>query len=175
MNELDAHIDALERSGAALPGRIRKLAEEAVKSAMAIRQPASTVPATSKALGYIQQGIQMAKPKLGLATIGIGITAAGAALAAGASRLKFNAAMDDLMKDPEVQADPERARSIAHMVRRWAPAIAADSMVLRGTVKSLLKFPDSYLTHDVAKKLSETEAQYAATHGILALLKQRIV
>jgi len=65
--------------------------------------------------------------------------------------------------------------SIANMVRRWAPSIAADPEIMKGTVKNLMKFPDSYLTYDVAKKLAEAEAQYAATHGILSLLKQRIL
>ena len=91
------------------------------------------------------------------------------------NRLNFNAAMKDLGKDPDIQADPKKAKSIANMVRRWAPSIAADSEVLKGTVKNMMKFPDSYLTFDIAKKLSEAEREYQATHGLLSLLRQRVI
>ncbi len=185
MSDVKAYIAMLEQSGAVEPGRIQKLAAsafkleigeralhpiEAIKELVGIRKPIH-----ERMLQYVREGIEQAKPKAGLAAIGIGGALAVAGLAKAYNEIKFMSALEDLGKDPEIQAEPERAESIARMVKRWAPSIASDPTILKGTVKSLLKFPDSYLTHDVAKKLAEAEAQYAATHGILSLLKQRIV
>lgn len=175
----------LEEAGAVEKGRVRKLAAsalrleigdkvvrplEAIKEFVGIKKPVH-----ERVLAYIQEGIEQAKPKAGLAAIGIGAALGTAALVRAYNEAKFRSSLEGLMNDPEAQAEPERAKSIAGMVKRWAPSIAADPEVLKGTVKNLLKFPDSYLTYDVAKKLSEAEAQYAATHGLLNLLKQRVI
>jgi len=185
MSDAKTYIAMLEKSGAVEPGRIQKLAASAFKLEIGERalHPIEAVkelvgikkPVHERLLQYVREGIEQAKPKAGLAAIGIGAALGVAGLAKAFNEIKFQGALAELKKDPEIQAEPERAESIAKMVKRWAPAIAADETVLKGTVKSLLKFPDSYLTHDVAKKLSEAEAQYAATHGLLSLLKQRIV
>ena len=185
MSEVKEYIRLLEESGSVEKGAVQKLAAsalrleigeqalhpiEAIKELVGIKKPV-----LERMREYVAKGVEEAKPRAGLAAVGL----AGALGVGGLIKLwnevKFRGAMADLNKDPEVQADPEKAKSIAEMVKRWAPSIAADPQVLRGTVKNLMKFPDSYLTYDIAKKLSETEKEYAATHGLLSLLKQRIV
>ncbi len=185
MSEAKKYVQMLEASGTVDPGRVQKLAAaafkieigqkavhpiEAIKELVGIKKPLH-----ERALRYVQEGIELAKPKVGLSAIGIGAAVGIASLVKAFNEIKFMGALEELKKDPEVQAEPARAESIANLVRRWAPSVAADPTVLAGTVKSLLKFPDSYLTHDIAKKLSETEKEYAATHGLISLLKQRIV
>lgn len=137
------------------------------------------LPFHKRVIMYLHEGVQKAKPavatRLGLAATGIVATLGIAGAVKAMNRLNFNAAMKDLGKDPDIQADPKKAKSIANMVRRWAPSIAADSEVLKGTVKNMMKFPDSYLTFDIAKKLSEAEREYQATHGLLSLLRQRVI
>lgn len=175
----------LEESGAVRPGEVEKLAEAAIKLEIGQKavHPLEALkemvgikkPFHERFLGYVREGIHQAKPKAGLAVIGIGAALGVGALVKAYNEAKFVSAMSELSKDPEIQVDPARAKSIAKMVKRWAPSIAADPEVLKGTVKNLMKFPDSYLTHDVARKLSETEKQYAGTHGLLALLTQRLV
>lgn len=143
---------------------------EAIKELVGIKKP---LP--ERMMQYVSEGIQQAKPKAGVAAIGM-----GAALAAGGAvklynEVKFHGALEEMKKDPEVQADPARAVSMAKMVKRWAPSIAADPEILKGTVKNLMKFPDSYLTYDIASKLSQAEKQYQQTHGLLSLLKERLI
>lgn len=185
MPDAKEYIRLLEESGSLEKGAAQKLAAsalrleigekamhpiEAIKELVGIKKPV-----IERMREYVMKGVEEAKPRAGLAAVGL----AGALGIGGLVKLwnevKFRSAMADLNKDPEVQADPERAASIAGMVKRWAPAIAADAQILKGTVKNLMKFPDSYLTYDIAKKLSETEKEYAATHGLLSLLKQRLV
>jgi len=185
MSEAKQYIEMLEKSGVVEPGRIQKLAAaafrmeigeravhplEAVKELVGIRKPIH-----ERVLQYIREGVEQAKPRAGLATVGIAGALGIAALVKAFNEVKFQSALREMQKDPEVQADPARAKSIAGMVKRWAPSIAADPQILKGTVKNLMKFPDSYLTYDVAKKLSEAEGQYAATHGLLSLVRQRVL
>lgn len=179
------YVELLAQAGAIDRGRVEKLAGamfkmevgrrgtsplDALKEMVGIKKPIH-----QRVLGYIGEGIQLAKPKAGLAAIGLGGALGVGALIKAYNEAKFVGALEDLKKDPEVQAEPDRAESIARMVKRWAPSVAADASILKGTVKNLMKFPDSYLTHEIAKKLSETEKEYAATHGLLSLLKQRLV
>jgi len=185
MTDVRECIRLLEESGRIEKGAAQKLAAaalrleigeqalhpmEALKEMIGIKKPM-----LSRIKEYVMRGVEEAKPKAGLAAIGL----AGALGVGGAvklwNELKFRMALSDLKKDPEVQVEPERAVSIANMVKRWAPAIAADPEILKGTVKNLMKFPDSYLTYDIAKKLSEAEKEYAGTHGLLSLLRQRLV
>lgn len=178
-------IRLLEESGRVEKGAIQKLAaaalrleigEKAVHPIEALKELVGIKkPMISRIGEYVMKGIEEAKPRAGLAAVGL----AGALGVGGALKLwneaKYRLALADLKKDPEVQVEPDRAVSIANMVKRWAPSIAADPEILKGTVKNLMKFPDSYLTYDIAKKLSETEREYAGTHGLLSLLKQRLV
>lgn len=185
MTTAKEYVALLSESGAIDRERVEKLAGamfkleigregvsplDKVKELVGIKQPAH-----KRVLKYISEGIQQAKPKAGLAAVGMGAALGVGALVKAYNEAKFVGALEDMKKDPEVQAEPERAESIARMIKRWAPSVAADADVLKGTVKNLMKFPDSYLTHDIAKKLSETEKEYAATHGLLSLLKQRLV
>ncbi len=178
-------ISLLAEAGAIDPKRVEKLAGsllkveigreglspiDKVKELVGIKQPAH-----KRFLKYVGEGIQQAKPKAGLAAVGVLGAVGVSAIVKAYNEARFRGALEDMKKDPEIQAEPDRAESIAKMVKRWAPSVAADGDVLKGTVKSLMKFPDSYLTHDIAKKLSETEKEYAATHGLLSLLKQRLV
>lgn len=185
MSNLNEYIQQLEESGAVEKGRIQKLAAaalklevgekamhplEAFKELIGIKKPIG-----ARALEYVQEGFQQAKPRVGFA-----LAAAGAALGAAGTvklinKVKFHSALNELKRDPEVQADPAKAESIAHMVYRWAPSIASDPQVLKGTVKNLMRFPDTYLTYDVAAKLSDAEKRYAATHGLYAALKERVL
>jgi hypothetical protein len=179
------YVRLLEESGAVRPGEIQKLAESAIRIEVDQKalHPIESIkemigikkPFHQRALQYLREGIHQAKPKAGLAALGIGAAVGVGALIKAYNEAKYQSALSDLKKDPEIQVDPERAKSIAKMVKRWAPSIAGDPEVLKGTVKNLMKFPDSYLTHDVARKLSETEKQYAGTHGLMALLTQRLV
>ena len=185
MSNLKEHIRQLEESGAAEPGRIQKLAAaalkleigeqamhplEAFKDMIGIKRPIG-----QRVLEYVGEGLQQAKPRVGFA-----LAAAGTALAASGvvkliNKVKFNATLQEMHKDPEIQAEPAKAESIARMVERWAPSIAADPQVLKGTVKNLMRFPDSYLTYDIAGKLSDAEKRYASTHGLFAALKERVL
>jgi hypothetical protein len=184
MTPLKQHIRDLEESGAVEPGRIQKLAAsafkleigkwphplEALKEMVGIKKPIM-----ERVMGYVREGFEAAKPRAGLAA-----AAAAAALGVAAAtklynEVKFQAAISTFHGDPEIMADFDKAESIAHMVKRWAPSIAADPQILKGTVKSLMKFPDSYLTYDIAGKLSETEKRYSATHGIFSILKERVL
>lgn len=185
MGSVKEHIRQLEESGAVEPGRISKLAAaafkleigeramhpiEAVKEMVGIKKPLH-----ERALQYVAEGIEQAKPRAGLAVVGAGAALAVAGIVKTINNVRFNAALEDMKQDPDVQADMERAMSIAQMVRRWAPSIAADKSVLKGTVKNLLKFPDSYITYDIASKLSDAEKKFSATHGIFAALKERVL
>jgi hypothetical protein len=185
MSEAGRYIAMLEKSGVVERGRIQKLAaaafkleigEKAVRPLEAVKELVGIKkPVHERVLQYIQEGVEQAKPRAGLAAVGIAGALGVAGLVKAFNEIKFRAAMADLSKDPEIQADPARAKSIAAMVKRWAPSVASDPQILKGTVKNLMKFPDSYLTYDVAKKLSEAEAQYAATHGLLSLVRQRVL
>lgn len=143
---------------------------EAVKELLGFKKPLH-----ARVMEYMSKGIQEAKPRAGLAALGIGGALAAAAAVKLVNKVKFQSALSELEKDPDVQVDPARAKSLAAMVARWAPSIAADPEIMKGTVKNLMKFPDSYLTYDIAKKLSEAEKEHQATHGVLALLQKRIV
>jgi len=184
MSQVKEMIRLLEESGTVEPGRIQKLAAAALKLEIGERamHPIEAVkemigikkPMHERMLKYIAEGLEQAKPRVGFALAGVGAaTAAGLGIRA-YNEIKFQSALKEMKKDPEVQADSEKAVSIAKMVRRWAPSIAADEQVLKGTVKNLMKFPDSYLTYDVASKLSDAEKRYSATHGLFALLKERV-
>jgi len=185
MSDVRECIRLLEESGRVEKGSVQKLAAaalrleigeqavhplEAIKELVGIKKPVAT-----RIREYVMKGVEEAKPRAGIAAIGLG----GALAAGGAMKiwneLKFRGALTELKRDPEVQVEPDRAVSIANMVRRWAPSIAGDPEILKGTVKNLMKFPDSYLTYDIAKKLSEAEKEYAGTHGLLSLLRQRLV
>ena len=182
MSEAMEYIRLLEETGRVKPGAIQKLAASAfqptalekVKELVGIKRPLHR-----RIAQYFGEGVSTAKGsaalRLGFLGLGIGTTLGVAAAVSAHNKMKFNAALKSLLKDTDVQADPEKAKSIAKMVRRWAPSIAADTEVLKGTVKNLMKFPDSYLTFDVAKKLSEAEKEYQATHGLLSLLQKRIL
>lgn len=185
MSQVKECIRLLEESGKVQPGAVQKLAaaalrleigEQALRPIEAIKELVGIKkPVLERVREYIAKGVEEAKPRAGLAAIGLaGALGAGAVVKAW-NEMKFQSSLEDLKKDPDVQAEPQRAEEIAQMVKRWAPSIAGDPQVLKGTVKNLLKFPDSYLTYDIAKKLSETEKEYAATHGLLSLLRQRIV
>jgi len=178
-------IRDLEASGAVEKGRIQKLAAaafkleigqkavhpiEAVKELVGIKKPLH-----ERAMQYVQEGFEQAKPRIGLAVAGAGAALGAAALVKAYNAMKFRSALSDLKKDPQVMEDTAKAESIAHMVQRWAPSIAADPQVLKGTVKNLMQFPDSYLTYDIAGKLSEAEKRYSATHGLFAALKERVL
>lgn len=185
MTTLKEHIRHLEESGAVEPGRIQKLAASAFKMEVGERalHPIEALkemvgikkPVLERMMGYVREGFEAAKPRAGLAAAGA-VAALGVAAATKAyNEIKFRSAYNELKGDAEVMADPEKAESIAKMIKRWAPSIAADPQILKGTVKSLLKFPDSYLTYDIAGKLSDAEKRYAATHGIFSILKERVL
>lgn len=184
MSNLNDVVRELEESGAVEKGRIGKLAaaafkleigEEAMHPLEAVKELVGLKkPMHERVMKYIAQGLDQAKPRVGFALAG----ATAALGAAGAVKIynevKFRSALADMKMDPEIQADSEKAMSIAHMVKRWAPSIASDPQVLKGTVKNLMRFPDSYLTYDIAAKLSEAEKRYASTHGLFAALKERV-
>lgn len=174
MSETLEYIKQLAASGRVDLGRIQKLAEGAGARFEAIN------PNLKKKIqsigGYIGKGLDNPKTRgtVALTAVGAGAALGLAAISKAHDEIKFRAALMDLKKDPEIQSDPERAASIAKLVRRWAPSVAADAQVLKGTVKSLMKFPDSYLTHDVAKKLSETDQAYASTHGLWNVIERKL-
>lgn len=185
MSEVAKYIAALEDAGVVEKGRIQKLAAsafrleigdkalhpiEALKEMVGIRKPLH-----KRMLEYVSEGIEQAKPKAGLAAIGLGAALATALGVKAYNEFKFNNALKILKKDPEFMTDPARGESLAKVVRRYAPSLAADHEILKGTVKNLMKFPDSYVGHDLAKKLSEAEKEYAATHGLLSILKSRVI
>lgn len=174
MSETLKYIEMLAASGRVDADRIQKLAEGA-GSRISMINPA--LKQKAEAIGkYIGEGLKGSKQKGTIALTAVGV-AAGLGLAAVSKihdEINFRSALAELKKDPEIQAEPERAMSVAKLVRRWAPSVAADPQILKGTVKSLMKFPDSYLTHDVAKKLSETEKEYASTHGLLNIIQKKI-
>lgn len=185
MSNLKETIRDLEASGAVQPGRIQKLAAaafkleigekamhpiEAVKELVGIQKPLH-----ERALQYVSEGLEQAKPRIGFAMAGIGAALGAAGIVKAYNEIKFRGALKDLQADPEIQVDLAKAESIARMVKRWAPSIASDTQVLKGTVKNLMRFPDSYLTYDIAAKLSDAEKRYSSTHGLFAALKERVL
>jgi hypothetical protein len=184
MSTVKECVQQLEEAGVLEPGRVAKLAaaslklefggravsaKDAIKELFGVKKPLG-----ERMMSYVSEGFQQAKPRVGFALAGVAAASVAGLAVKAINEIKFRSALEGMKKDPEVQADHARAVSIAKMVRRWAPSIAADSEVLRGTVKNLMKFPDSYLTYDIASKLSDAEKRYAATHGLFALLQQRV-
>ncbi len=185
MSTLKEHIQQLEESGAVEKGRIQKLAAAALKleigekamhplegfkEMLGIKKPIS-----ERALEYVHEGFQQAKPRIGFALAAAGTALGAAGIVKLINKVKFHSALENLKKDPEAQTDLAKAESIAKMIERWAPSIASDPQVLKGTVKSLMRFPDSYLTYDIAAKLSDAEKKYSGTHGVFAALKERVL
>lgn len=189
MTDISEKIRDLEAKGIANPGEIEKMAASALKLEIGERamHPVEALkemvgikkPLHRRAVDYIREGITIAKPKAALKLLGVGTSAAIAlgglmgVKALQAKRIRDN--MKSLQDDPEVQEDMAKAMAIAQVVKRWAPSVASDPDVLKGTVKNLMKFPDSYMTHDVAKKLTDTEKGYQAAHGVLGLIKRKIL
>jgi hypothetical protein len=168
MNTIQEIIVALEASGICKEGEVVKLAAEALqKHGFTAAQIAD----------YIGQGMKNQKTQGAVGMAALGAVGAGAIAAASKAygALKFHSNMSELRKDPEIAADEAKAISIANMVRRWAPSIAEDPNILKGTVKSLMKFPDSYLTYDIAGKLSDVQKRYADTHGLMSVIKERVL
>lgn len=193
MSETANILRTLAKSGKVDPERVRALAEEALQKESVLfsvltvgerSRPAAQsfkemlgmkLPWHQRVGRLLREGMEVVRPRASVAAIGIGATLGLAGLVKGINALKFDQAVKAMGKDPDIQADPKKAAQIAKVVRRWAPSIAADPEILKGTVKNLMKFPDSYLTYDIAKKLSEAESEYQATHGLLSLLQKRIV
>lgn len=168
MADIHELIAQLEACDGLEPGTIRKMAAAAIEK--------NAVGFASKAMAYVTEGLKekSVRPKAALIAAGIGGALGLAALTSAYNEVKFQSALASLKKDPQAMDDLPKAVSLAHMVKRWAPSIAADPQILGGTVKSLMKFPDSYLTFDLAAKLSDAEKKYSATHGIFSILKERV-
>lgn len=103
----------------------------------------------------------------GLATVGV-----AGAVQSSVMKSKHNEVARELKQDPDVKSDPKRAERIYGMMIRYAPGLASDPIVAKATVKSLMTMPESFLTYDVAKKLTEAEKEYDLTHGLLAKFKK---
>jgi hypothetical protein len=167
-------IRMLEACDGLEPGAIEKMAIEAIEKNAGVF---GFVGEAAKAFsGFISKGLgdPKTKAKAALVVAGIGAAAGLSTLARAYGEVKYRQALAELKKDPQVADDLPKAISIAQMVKRWAPAIAADPQILSGTVKSLMKFPDSYLTYDIAAKLSDAQKRYSDTHGVFSVLKERV-
>lgn len=175
MTDIKSLVRQLEACNNLESGSIEKMALEAIEKnagpfGNAIKRYfPETVAFFGKALSD-----DKTKAKAALVAVGIGATAAISTLAKAYSEVKYHQAIAELRKDPEIADDLPKALSLAKMVKRWAPAIAADPQILGGTVKSLMKFPDSYLTYDIAAKLSDAQKRYADTHGVFSVLRERV-
>lgn len=158
------------------PGTIQKMALEAFEKNAGLLGAIGKAIVGSNVAQFILQGLaeEKTKSKASLVLAGIGAVAGISTLAKAYGEVKYRQALQELKKDPQIADDLPKAISIAQMVKRWAPAIAADPQILGGTVKSLMKFPDSYLTYDIAAKLSDAQKRYADTHGVFSVLKERV-
>jgi hypothetical protein len=158
------------------PGTIHRMALEAIEKNAGILGSIGHAIADSGVGKFLMEGLaeEKTKSKAALVLAGIGAVGGLSTLAKAYGEVKYRQALHELKKDPQIADDLPKAVSIAEMVKRWAPAIAADPQILSGTVKSLMKFPDSYLTYDIAAKLSDAQKRYADTHGVFSVLKERV-
>lgn len=173
-------IQQLEACDGLEAGSIQKMAEEAVeKNAGSIAGRIGAYIRNSPVAQYIHRGLtspqaSKAQGTAALATVGVAAATGIATLVKAYDEIKYHKAVAELRKDPQIADDLPKALSLAKMIKRWAPSIAADPQILGGTVKSLMKFPDSYLTYDIAAKLSDAQKRYADTHGIFSVIKERV-
>lgn len=183
MHPILKNLNDLEKMGSVSKGSTQEVADslEAMtgwitkESGGVGRAAARAVDPSKLSLGWQKfQALMGNKAIGGLAAAGVvggGLVVAGKAEAA-RLRAQHKEIAKDLNRDPDIKADPQKAKRVYGVMTRYAPGIASDPVVAKATVKSLMTMPESYLTYDVAKKLTEAEKEYDLTHGILAKIKK---